>query len=148
MPSFPEERKQKTLADFRLDNLIGREVNLPVGRFFTVDLESVESYPTVVIDSIPNADEWVKQTLKGKAKMPLIRDYQGNKIEIPKKVERKFYVGSLSVFQPGNNHAKASLAEAVAEATRLAQDTEQDQIVVQIIRVVRLQKRPVSVQKV
>lgn len=138
MPSFPEERKQKSLADF-----MGR-VRLPVGRFFTIDLESLDSYPSIVIDSISNADEWVNQTLKGK-KMPLIST---NRVDVPKKIDRKFYVGSLSVFAPGNNHAKTSLAEAVAEATALAQNTEQDQIVVQIVRVVRLQKRPVSVQKV
>lgn len=139
MPSFPEERKQKSLAD-----LIGRGHNLPIGRFFTVDLESVESYPTVVIDSISNVDEWARKTIREKA-MPFV---SMNKTDIPKKIDRKFYVGSLAVFSPGNGHAKASLAEAVAEATKLAQDTEQDQFVVQIVRVVRLQKRPVSVQKV
>lgn len=123
MPSFPENR-QKSLADF-----IGKNKNLPVGRFFTVDLEAVESYPTVCIDSISNADDWVARTPKEKRDMPLI--YTGPSeppkgINIPKKIEHKFYVGSLSIFNGANNYAKKTLAEAVEQATELAQRTEQD----------------------
>lgn len=63
--------------------------------------------------------------------------------------DNKFYVGSTSIF---NRNAEGwghpTLEEAIEHATALAQENESDQFVVQIVRVIRLQKAPVKVEEV
>lgn len=149
MPSFPDGLKGKTVtidSQTSLQDLINQVDKLPVGRYFSLDEES--AFPSITVIGAEFHEE-----RKGKTLMPsygLASRYSsgGQKIDIPKKIERKFYVGAISVTSECNPHAKKTLQEAVDESTKLAQETEQDQIVVQIVRVVRLQKRPVSVQKV
>lgn len=71
-----------------------------------------------------------------------------NMSSIPKTIKKRFYVGSLSVFQNGNNHLKTTLSEAVDEAKRKLEETDEEQFVVQIVRVVRREQKPIIVEKV
>ena len=67
---------------------------------------------------------------------------------IPTKITKKFYVGSLSVFNSGNTHLKANINEAVNEAKQKCEETGDEQFVVQIIRVIRPERIPIKVEKV
>lgn len=69
-------------------------------------------------------------------------------MSIPKRLTKKYYVGSSSVFNPGNTHLKATVDEAIAEAKDKLEQTGEEQFVVQIIRIVRPVKPEVFVQKV
>ncbi len=71
-----------------------------------------------------------------------------NMLTIPKTIKKRFYVGSLSVFQNGNNHLKTTLSEAVDDAKRKLEETDEEQFVVQIVRVVRREQKPIIVEKV
>lgn len=71
-----------------------------------------------------------------------------NMLTIPKTIKKRFYVGSLSVFQSGNNHLKTTLSEAVDNAKRKLEETDEEQFVVQIVRVVRREQKPIIVEKV
>jgi hypothetical protein len=62
------------------------------------------------------------------------------------KVTKKFYVGKASVVN--SDWAHETLQAAINHAKRLAEESETEQIVVQIVRVVRIPKRPVIVEKV
>ena len=70
------------------------------------------------------------------------------------KITKKFYVGSRTM-NPNSSDgrryqewAKKTLQEAIDHAKSLAEETEEDQIVVQIVRIVRKQKTPLIVEKV
>lgn len=73
---------------------------------------------------------------------------EGNRMSIPKRLTKKYYVGSSSVFNPGNTHLKATVDEAIEDAKQKLDETGEEQFVVQIIRIVRPVKPEVSVQKV
>lgn len=67
------------------------------------------------------------------------------------KLEKKFYVASqrMALGTTGyDTWTKETLEEAVAHATKLAQDTEKDQMVVQIVKIVVVQRIPVVVEDV
>lgn len=64
-----------------------------------------------------------------------------------KKITHKFYVGSPHLIDH-SPYTKKTLAEAIIAASEKAQETEQDQIVVQIVRVIRVKKCPIVVEKV
>lgn len=67
------------------------------------------------------------------------------------KLEKKFYVASQRMALGTTGHetwAKETLEEAIAHATKLAQDTEKDQMVVQIVKMVLVQRVPVVVEDV
>lgn len=57
--------------------------------------------------------------------------------------DNKFYVGSGSIF--AKNWGHKTLEDAVEHATELAQEHESDQFVVEIVRVVRVEKAPVKI---
>ena len=74
------------------------------------------------------------------------------------KLKRRFYVGHPGILasardeicpaNPGSAYPKESLAEAVELAKTRAASTGEDQIVVQIVRVVRRTTPPVAVLRV
>ena len=65
------------------------------------------------------------------------------------KITKKFYVGSRSMIDGSRNGwAKKTLNEAIQHAKELCNETEEEQIVVQIVRIVRPQKRPIIVEKI
>lgn len=65
------------------------------------------------------------------------------------KITKKFYVGSQSMINgTRNDWAHTTLNGAIDHAKKIAEETEEDQIVVQIIRVVKRQKTPIIVEKV
>lgn len=62
-------------------------------------------------------------------------------------IKKKFYVGSQAM-KTNNDWAHSTLNGAIEHAKKLAEESDEDQIVVQIIRVVRRQKSPIIVEKV
>lgn len=64
------------------------------------------------------------------------------------KLKKKFYVGSRTMKDQENGWGHTTLNGALEHAKQLAQEQEEDQIVVQIVRVVRRQKVPLIVEKV
>lgn len=62
------------------------------------------------------------------------------------KVTKKFYVGKPNVVNSEWTHS--TLAGAIEHGKNLASEQEEDQIIVQVVRVIRVQKRPVIVEKV
>jgi len=67
------------------------------------------------------------------------------------KITKKFYVASQSMHPTHARHsewAHETLEEAIEHASELARDTEKDQIIVQIIKVVRPLKAPIEVVEV
>lgn len=65
---------------------------------------------------------------------------------IPTKVTKKYYVGKSSVIN--SDWAHANLNDAISHGKALCESSEEDQIIVQVIRVIRVQKRPILVQTV
>lgn len=68
------------------------------------------------------------------------------------KITKKYYVAS-PMMNPStgvhyNKWAKETLEEAIEHATQLAQDREEDQLIVQIIKIVKVQRIPVTVEEV
>lgn len=75
--------------------------------------------------------------------------FVNREVKVPKKFNR-FYVGSKSILPGGSNPtwAKGTLKDAIAHATELCEATGEEQIVVQVIRVVRKKPQPVVVETV
>lgn len=65
---------------------------------------------------------------------------------IPAKIVKKFYVGKASVVN--SDWAHATLADAINHGKRLCEETEDEQIIVQVVRVVRIHKQPVIVETI
>ena len=69
--------------------------------------------------------------------------------ELMGKITKKFYVGSRSMIDGSRSDwAKSTLQEAINHASELCSETDEEQIVVQIVRVIRPAKRPIVVEKV
>lgn len=66
------------------------------------------------------------------------------------KLTRKFYLGSPSIALgvTTDPYVKATVQEAVKDAIRACEATGTDQIVVQIVRVIRRRQPPVTVEVV
>lgn len=65
------------------------------------------------------------------------------------KITKKFYVASRSMIDGSRTDwPHETLDEAIEHATQLAEETEKDQAVVQIIKIVKLKKAPVVVEDV
>lgn len=64
------------------------------------------------------------------------------------KVSKKFYVGNAAFLKPDSPYTKTTLEEAIDAARSKVETTGTDQIVVQIIRVVKKQAQPTVVEEV
>lgn len=67
-----------------------------------------------------------------------------------KTIKKRFYVGSRSMHPDGNRYndwAHDSLEKAIKHAKEVAEENEEDQIVVEIVRVVERKKVPLIVRK-
>jgi len=65
------------------------------------------------------------------------------------KITHKFYVGARGMIDGSRNDwAHTTLKDAIEHAKNLAEETNEDQIVVQIIRLIRRQKPPFVVETV
>lgn len=65
-----------------------------------------------------------------------------------KKNKRVFYVGAPNLAQMKESGYVTTLDGAIKQAIEKAENTEQDQIVVQIVRKIRVLKRPTRVETV
>ena len=63
------------------------------------------------------------------------------------KIHKRFYVGSRSL-TCDNDWAHSTLKQAICHDKRLVYETDEEQIVVQIIRKVSRQSTPIIVEKV
>lgn len=60
--------------------------------------------------------------------------------------KNKFYVGSNSIFERNLGHE--TLEEAIEHAADLMKEDEDDKFIVQIVKIVRSERRPVKVEDV
>jgi hypothetical protein len=60
--------------------------------------------------------------------------------------QNKFYVGSRTALDRQWGHRK--IEHAIEHAKKLIEDTDEDQFIVQIVRVVKREKTPITVKKV
>lgn len=63
------------------------------------------------------------------------------------KIKKRFYVGSVSTITNGD-WTHRTIEEAIEHAKRLVEDSDEEQYIVQVIRVVRRKSTPVIVEKV
>jgi hypothetical protein len=64
----------------------------------------------------------------------------------PRTRTKRFYVGHRPVLD--SNHIKATLQEAIEHAVDRCNQTDQEQIVVQVVRIIRKRPQPVVVEVV
>jgi len=65
------------------------------------------------------------------------------------KIKNRFYVGSRSIVFGGRTEwAHPTLEKAISHAKELVEETDAEQIVVQIIRVIKRKDSPITVEKV
>ncbi len=78
-----------------------------------------------------------------------LHEYKRNKERKTMKITKKFYVGSRTMIDGSRlDWPHTTLNGAIEHAKKLAEESDQDQIVVQIIRLVRRQKTPIIVEKI
>lgn len=65
-----------------------------------------------------------------------------------KKITKKFYVGAPHLIEDNRDYCHTTLESAIAEAKEKCSESDEAQIVVQIIRIIRPAKAPVTVEKV